>query len=72
MNADTLREKANVELQDELAALRKEIFDLQFRSGSSETEERGKFVKVRRDVARVLTIMREREIGLRGQTAPES
>ena len=72
MNADTLREKADVELEDELAALRKEIFDLQFRSGSSETEERGKFVKVRRNVARVLTIMRERKIGLRGQTAPES
>ena len=72
MNADTLRDKADVELQDELAALRKEIFDLQFRSGSSETEERGKFVKVRRNVARVLTIMRERKIGLRGQTAPES
>ncbi|MEE8106147.1 MAG: 50S ribosomal protein L29 [Planctomycetota bacterium] len=69
MNPDTLREKADVELQDELAALRKEIFDLQFRSGSSETEERGKFVKVRRDVARVLTILRERKLGVRGQTA---
>jgi large subunit ribosomal protein L29 len=65
--ADVLREKADIELNEELEATRKELFDLQFRSGQDETEERGKFIKLRRQVARVETILRERQRGIRGQ-----
>ncbi len=65
--ANALREKADIELSEELDAIRKELFDLQFRSGQDETEERGKFIKLRRQVARIATIMREREAGIRGQ-----
>ena len=67
MRIDRLREKADIELTDELAALRKEMFDLGFRSGADETEQRGKFSKVRREVARLKTILRERQLGVRGQ-----
>ena len=65
--ANALREKADIELSEELDAIRKELFDLQFRSGQDETEERGKFIKLRRQVARIATIMRERQAGIRGQ-----
>ena len=43
------------------------MFDLEFRSGADETEQRGKFSKVRREVARLKTILRERQLGVRGQ-----
>ena len=65
--ADALRDKADIELSEELGAIRKELFDLQFRSGQDETEERGKFIKLRRQVARLATILRERQCGIRGQ-----
>ena len=61
-----MREKADVELRERLEDLRKEQFQRQFRSGQDEVEERGKFKKLRREVARILTILREREIA--GQT----
>jgi large subunit ribosomal protein L29 len=57
-----MREKADVELRERLDDLRKEQFQRQFRSGQDEVEERGRFKKLRREVARILTILREREI----------
>jgi len=66
MKARMLREKADVELHEQLAALRKELFQGQFRGGQDEVEERGRFRKTRREVARLLTLLREREKGIRG------
>lgn len=68
MKAGDLREKADVELREMLADLRKELFQRQFRSGQDEVEERGRFRKLRRDVARIETLLRERELGIRGST----
>ncbi len=68
MSVEALREKADVELQEELGSLRKELFQAQFRGGADQVEERGRFRKLRREVARLLTVLRERALGLRGQT----
>lgn len=65
--ANAIREKADVEIREQLADLRKELFHRQFRGGADEVEERGKFRKLRREVARLKTILRERELGARGQ-----
>lgn len=61
------REKADIELQEQLADLREQLFQSRFRSGQDEVEERGKFKKIRREVARILTLLRERQLGVRGQ-----
>ena len=61
-----IRDKADVELRERLAELNKELFQAQFRSGADEVEERGRFRKLRREVALVATIIRERELGIRG------
>jgi large subunit ribosomal protein L29 len=66
VRADQLREKADVELRERLADYRQELFQGQFRGGQDEVEERGKFRKARREMARLLTILRERELGIRG------
>ena len=67
MRIDDIREKADIELHERLEDLRKELFQRQFRSGQDEVEERGKFKKLRREVATLQTILRERELGIRGQ-----
>ena len=67
MRADEIREKADIEIRERLEDLRKELFQRQFRSGQDEVEERGKFKKLRREVASLMTILRERKLGIRGQ-----
>lgn len=67
MRTDQLREKADIELRERLAGVHKELFQRQFRSGQDEVEERGKFRKLRREVARLETLLRERKLGVRGQ-----
>ena len=62
-----MREKADIELRERLGDIRKELFTRAFRSGQDEVEERGKLKKLRREVARISTILRERELGVRGQ-----
>jgi len=66
VRADRLREKADIELRERLADNRKDLFQGQFRGGQDEVEERGKFKKARREMARLLTLLRERELGIRG------
>lgn len=66
MKIEQIREKPDADLREELDALRKEIFDRRFKSGQEETDERGKSKKLRREAARILTVLRERELGLRG------
>jgi large subunit ribosomal protein L29 len=62
-----LRDKADVELNERLSEIRKELFEAQFRGSQDEVEERGRFHKLRREVARIQTLLRERELGIRGQ-----
>jgi large subunit ribosomal protein L29 len=67
-----LREKRDVELHEQLEALNKELWHAQFRAGQDEVEERGHTKKVRREVARIRTILRERELGIRAKGGEES
>jgi len=65
MKAAAWREKSDVELREQMAQMQQELFQARFRSGQDEVEERGKFQKMRRDLARIQTILREREKGIR-------
>ncbi|MGQ0612991.1 MAG: 50S ribosomal protein L29 [Planctomycetaceae bacterium] len=67
MSVEAIREKADVELKEQLESLRAELFQAQFRGGADQVEERGRFRKLRREVARLLTVLRERALGVRGQ-----
>jgi len=54
----------------ELAKAKEELFNLRFASATSQLESHGRLKAVRRDLARIYTIMRERELGIR--SAPTS
>ena len=58
------REKATDDLRRERATLEREIWDLRFQKGSEKAGDPSKIRRLRRDVARMLTIVRERELGI--------
>ena len=62
MKAGDLRKKSLVELREDLANLREDFFNRKFRLGIDEAVKIGKLRSVRKDIARMLTVIREREI----------
>ncbi len=60
MDAKELREKTPDQLRDELASLKKEAFNLRFQQATSQLENTARMRKVRRDAARVKTILKEK------------
>lgn len=58
MKAADLREKTPDQLRDELAALKKEQFNLRFQRATGQLENTARVRKVRRDIARIKTISR--------------
>ncbi len=68
MNAADLRTKSEDELKEELLNLRKEAFNLRFQAASGQLENTARVNRVRKDIARVKTIIGERT-GAAGQAA---
>ena len=60
MNASELRDKTPDQLRDELANLKKEAFNLRFQQATSQLENTARMRAVRRDAARVKTILNEK------------
>ncbi|MBZ0129334.1 MAG: 50S ribosomal protein L29 [Rhodobacteraceae bacterium] len=60
MNAAELREKSPDQLKDELANLKKEAFNLRFQAASGSLDNTARVRKVRRDAARVLTVLNQK------------
>ncbi len=59
MKAVDVRTKTKDELVDELHGLKKEQFNLRFQRASGQLENTARVREVRRDIARVKTILRE-------------
>jgi len=60
MRASELRELSDQELALKEQELGEELFRLRLRHGTAQLENTGKLAQTRRDVARVLTVRRER------------
>ncbi len=60
MSAKDLRDKTPDELRDQLAQLKKEAFNLRFQQATGQLENTARMRVVRRDTARVLTILNEK------------
>ena len=58
----------NDRLAAALEKAKQELFNLRFQSATGQLESHGRLKAVRRDIARIYTILRERELGIR--TAP--
>jgi large subunit ribosomal protein L29 len=62
MKADEIREFENTEITARLGELREELFKLKFRSATMQLENPRLIRHIRRDIARLETILREREL----------
>lgn len=62
MKAEEIRNKTTEELQKELASLKEELFKLRFQHATNQLENPQQIVNVKKDIARVKTIIREQEL----------
>lgn len=60
MKASDVRAKSDDELKSQLGDLRKEAFNLRFQQASGQLENTARVRQVRRDIARIMTILDER------------
>jgi len=60
MKAEDVRAKSDDELKDELVGLRKEAFNLRFQRASGQLENTARVRQVRRDIARIKSVLGER------------
>ena len=59
-----LRASSERELDDKLAEAKVELFNLRFQAATGQLESHGRLRAVRREIARIYTIKRERELGI--------
>ena len=52
------------ELVSKLREAKEELFNLRFQAATGQLESHGRLRAVRKDIARIYTIMRERELGI--------
>ncbi len=62
MKAEEIRAKSADELAKELVALKEELFKLRFQHATNQLENPQRISAVKRDIARVNTILREQEL----------
>ncbi|PXW31086.1 50S ribosomal protein L29 [Nocardia sp. 348MFTsu5.1] len=68
--AAELRELSDEELVERLRESKEELFNLRFQMATGQLDNNRRLRTVRREIARVYTVMRERELGL--ATGPEA
>lgn len=62
MKAQNFREMGVQELNDKLAELQKQLFELNSQAVTEKLENSKAIINVRRDIARIKTVMREQEL----------
>jgi large subunit ribosomal protein L29 len=64
LSPTSLRTLDDERLVEELRKAKEELFNLRFQSATGQLESHGRLRAVRRDIARIYTTMRERELGI--------
>ena len=67
---ENLRGFDDERLLEELRKAKEELFNLRFQSATGQLESHGRIRAVKRDIARLYTVIRERELGIRATPAP--
>ena len=64
LSASELRASSPEELVSKLAEAKEELFNLRFQGATGQLESHGRLRAVRREIARIYTVLRERELGI--------
>jgi large subunit ribosomal protein L29 len=67
MKSADLRDKSPDQLRDQLAQLKKEAFNLRFQKATGQLENTARMLSVRRDAARVKTILNQKAAAAAGE-----
>ena len=70
MKAAELRNMSAADLNKKLGELKEELFNLRFQSATGQLENTARLKAVKHDIARMYTVLRERELGI--SQAPEA
>jgi large subunit ribosomal protein L29 len=70
--AAELRLLDNDLLEERLREHKEELFNLRFQAATGQLESHGRLRSVKRDIARIYTVVRERELGIRQTPGSES
>jgi len=63
---EELRQLSAEDLTSKVRELKEELFNLRFQAATGQLESHGRLSAVRKEIARVYTIVRERELGIGG------
>ena len=63
---EVLRQLSAEDLTTKVRELKEELFNLRFQAATGQLESHGRLSAVRKEIARVYTIVRERELGIGG------
>ncbi len=64
MKVKQIREMTNQELEAKLDELKEELFNLRFQGATGQLENPMRIKQVRKDIARIKTVLRERELNI--------
>jgi large subunit ribosomal protein L29 len=64
LGASELRNSTEEELDGKLAEAKTELFNLRFQSATGQLESHGRLRAIRKEIARIYTVKRERELGI--------
>ncbi|MDO5662021.1 MAG: 50S ribosomal protein L29 [Brachybacterium sp.] len=65
LTAEEIDKLDDSQLAEKLAESKDELFRLKFQSATGQLESHGRLRSVKKDIARIYTILRERELGIR-------
>ena len=65
MKANEVRKMSAAELDSKLVELKKDLFNLRLQHATNQLENPGRIAEVKKDIARVMTIIREQQLASR-------
>lgn len=66
---DKLNEKTNADIEGSLKKSKEELFNLRFQAATGQLDNTARLKAVKRDIARMYTVLRERELGISAEPA---
>jgi large subunit ribosomal protein L29 len=70
--AHELDDLNDVDIESKLREAKEELFNLRFQAATGQLESHGRLKAVKKDIARIYTVVRERELGIRSAPGTET
>ena len=65
MKINEIRDLSSQELSNKVKELKEELFNLRFQNATNQLENPMRMVIVKKDIAKVMTVLKEKELGIR-------